>query len=108
MMSGQGFELREIKDCRKYRKHIYRLPQALDDTFIAHFSFLGPPAVTAFRQFVPSAHDLLIIRSDTFGVELSGGLLGNDLFVTFGNKDQSLVDFVEDELRQWAQQRQTS
>ncbi|MGB3778120.1 MAG: hypothetical protein WA960_07150 [Tunicatimonas sp.] len=108
MTLGHVFELREIKDCRKYRKHIYRLPQALDDSFVAHFSFLGSPSVISFRQFVPNSHDLLTIRSEAFGIELSGGLLGNDLFVTFGNKDQALVDFLEDELRQWISQGQTN
>lgn len=108
MTLGRAFELREIKDCRKYRKHIYHLSQALDDSFVSHFSFLGPPAVTPFRQFVPDAHDLLTIRSDTFDLELSGGLWGNDLFVTFGNKDQALVTFLEDELRQWISRVQAS
>lgn len=108
MAISQFFELREIKDCRKYRKHIYCLPQVLDASFIAHFSFLGSPKITPFRQFVADAHDLLTIRSDTFGIELAGGLSGNDLFVTFGSKDQSLVDFLEDELRQWVTQSRTN
>ncbi len=108
MALSEYFELREIKDCRKYRKHIYLLSQVLDASFVAHFSFLGPPKVTPFQQFVADAHDLLTIRSDTFGIELLGGLSGNDLFVTFGSKDQALVYFLEDELRQWVIGRRAS
>ncbi|MGB3849524.1 MAG: hypothetical protein WA958_06115 [Tunicatimonas sp.] len=106
MAPDSAFELLEVKDCRKYRKHIYRLARALDDTFINHFKFLGSPVVTPFRQYVPNAHDLLTIRSEAFDLELSGGLQGDNLYVTFGNKEQSLVDFLEDELRRWMGQEQ--
>lgn len=98
------FAVREIKDCRKYWKHIYKLPLVLDETFISHFSFLGKPVITNFQQFVPTAHNLLTIRSDAFAIELSGGLQGKDLFVTFGIKERSLVTFVEEALEAWVTQ----
>ena len=101
------FAVREIKDCRKYWKHIYELPLVLDETFISHFSFLGKPVITDFQQFVPTAHNLLTIRSDAFAIELSGGLQGKDLFVTFSIKERALVTFIEEALQEWIIQYQS-
>lgn len=108
MTSRGSLILREIKNCRKYRKHIYELPVPITEGFFTHFEFLGKPEITSFSKFSSLANDFFKIRNDAYAVEVAGGVQATELFITFSKNDSSIVAYLEEELESWLAQNTTS
>lgn len=100
---GTGFFIKEIKNCRKYTKHVYELSKFIDQSFIEAFSFFGEPEITRFSHVNPKCHDLIKIRNYDFSFEMAGSYSGTDLIITYEKENKECRQLVENTLIEWFQ-----
>lgn len=98
-----SFEIKKTKTCRNHLKKWYYLSHPIDETFLSFFRFLGEPKITNVKQYLPDALVMFQFRSYEFGIEVSGGIDGKELYVIFPKHNKETEEFFEMSILEWTQ-----
>ena len=105
-MKTEAFELKIVKNCRKYTKRCYQLHRTIDRELLSQLEVFGILQINEFSKFSPLAKDSFEIRLfDEMAV--SGVLEGDIIYVVVARKAQHcLFDQVEEVMVDWFYQKE--
>ena len=96
------FKVKQIKNCRRFIRNCYTLPQKIDKTLLGRLENYGHLEIQNFSSFSPLAKDAFKLKLEDI-LEITGVVEGKEFFITIAKTDLNLVEMIENELIQWIQ-----
>ena len=94
------FEIRQIKNCRRFVRNCYTLPKKINSKLLHQLENYGYLEIQNFSSFSPLAKDAFKLKLENI-LEITGVIEGKEFFITIAKTDLELVKKIEEELTSW-------
>ncbi|WP_375560799.1 hypothetical protein ACE193_24405 [Bernardetia sp. OM2101] len=94
------FEIKQIKNCRRFIRNCYTLLKPIDKKLLIQLENYGYLEIQNFSSFSPLAKDSFKLKLEDI-LEITGVIEGKQFFITISKTDLSLVEKIEQELVDW-------